>query len=449
MRHYLLPTFVALFLFQPSARGQTPAFPLKVNDNQRFLVDRDGKPFFYLADTAWELIHRLNREDVDFYLQKRRDQGFTVFQTVILAEFDGLTVPNAYGHLPLENNDPTRPVEDYFKHVDYVVGKADEAGLVVALLPTWGDKWNKKWGVGPEIFTPENAQLYGEFLGKRYRDKKVLWILGGDRPIENETHAKILRAMAAGLRRGHGGNHLMSYHPMGGRSSSEWFQKDDWLSFNMLQSGHSRNSDNYRRISDDYAKTPTKPCLDGEPGYEDHPNAFKKENGYLDETDVRKAAYWAVFSGAFGHTYGCHDVWQFLQESRKPITFARTPWKKAIDFPGASQMRHLRKLMESRPILARVPDQSLLVDSLKGEDHLVATRGADYLFVYSPTGKAFTLNLGKISGKEVRASWFDPRTGKTSRIGTFANQGTRTFLPRSQGAGNDWVLILDDASRKS
>jgi hypothetical protein len=427
----------------------TPAFPLKVSDDQRFLVDRDGKPFFYLADTAWELIHRLNREDVDFYLKKRRDQGFTVFQTVILAEFDGLTVPNAYGHLPLENNDPTRPVEDYFKHVDYVVDRANEVGLIVALLPSWGDKWNKKWGVGPEIFTPENAESYGEFLGKRYRDKKVLWILGGDRPIENESHAKIIRAMAAGLKKSHGGNHLMSFHPMGGRSSSDWFQKDDWLTFNMLQSGHSRNSDNYRRIADDYAKKPTKPCLDGEPGYEDHPNAFKKENGYLDETDVRKAAYWAVFTGAFGHTYGCHDVWQFLQEGRKPITFARMPWKKAIDFPGASQMRHLRKLMESRPFLARVPDQTLLVDSLKGEDHLVATRGADYLFVYCPTGKAFTLNLGKISGKEVRASWFDPRTGKRSRIGTFANEGTRTFVPRSQGAGNDWVLILDDAARKS
>jgi Protein of unknown function (DUF4038)/Putative collagen-binding domain of a collagenase len=217
----------------------------------------------------------------------------------------------------------------------------------------------------------------------------------------------------------------------------------------MLQSGHSRNSDNYRRIGDDYNKTPTKPCLDGEPGYEDHPNAFKKENGYLDETDVRKAAYWAVFSGAFGHTYGCHDIWQFLQEGRKPITFARTPWKKAIDFPGASQMRHLRKLMESRPFLARVPDQTLLVDSLKGEDHLVATRGADYLFVYSPTGKAFTVNLGKTSGKEVRAAWFDPRTGKTSRIGTFANAGMRTFVPRSQGPGDDWVLILDDAAKKT
>jgi uncharacterized protein DUF4038 len=34
---------------------------LKVSDNKRFLVQEDGKPFFYLGDTAWELFHRLTR----------------------------------------------------------------------------------------------------------------------------------------------------------------------------------------------------------------------------------------------------------------------------------------------------------------------------------------------------------------------------------------------------
>ena len=38
---------------------------LKVSENQRFLVYADGKPFFWLGDTAWELFHRLNREEAD------------------------------------------------------------------------------------------------------------------------------------------------------------------------------------------------------------------------------------------------------------------------------------------------------------------------------------------------------------------------------------------------
>jgi hypothetical protein len=51
-----------------------------------------------------------------------------------------------------------------------VIKKAEEKGLFIGLLPTWGDKWNKKWGVGPVIFTPENAAVFGEILGKRYKD---------------------------------------------------------------------------------------------------------------------------------------------------------------------------------------------------------------------------------------------------------------------------------------
>ena len=38
--------------------GQTKAMRLKVSENQRFLVHEDGTPFFYLGDTAWELLHR-------------------------------------------------------------------------------------------------------------------------------------------------------------------------------------------------------------------------------------------------------------------------------------------------------------------------------------------------------------------------------------------------------
>ena len=110
-----------------------------------FLVTEDGKPFSYLGDTAWELFHRLTR-GVSLYLEDRASKGFTVIQAVVLAEFNGLTKPNPYGAIPLINNDPTRPSEEYFEHVGYIVDKAEELGLYVGMLPTWGDKVNKKWG---------------------------------------------------------------------------------------------------------------------------------------------------------------------------------------------------------------------------------------------------------------------------------------------------------------
>ncbi len=130
---------------------------LRVSDNRRFLVHEDGSPFFYLGDTAWELFHCLNREEVESYLRDRAAKCFTVIQAVVLFEHDGLGSPNAYGHTPLLNNDPVRPQEEFFRHVDWVVDKATELGLYIGMLPSWGDKVNKRWGIGPEIFNPENA----------------------------------------------------------------------------------------------------------------------------------------------------------------------------------------------------------------------------------------------------------------------------------------------------
>ena len=87
---------------------------LKVSDNRRFLVTADGAPFFYLGDTAWELFHRLNREDATLYLENRATKGFNVIQAAVLAELEGLTTPNPYGALPLHALDPERPNETYF-----------------------------------------------------------------------------------------------------------------------------------------------------------------------------------------------------------------------------------------------------------------------------------------------------------------------------------------------
>lgn len=424
---------------------------LKVSDNRRFLVFADGKPFFYLGDTAWELFHRLNRQEADRYLKDRAAKRFTVIQAVVLAELSGLTDPNPYGALPLHDLDPTRPNEAYFTHVDYIVQRANALGLTIGMLPTWGDKWNKKWGAGPEIFTPENARIYGEFLGRRYRNRDIIWILGGDRPLENETHYRIIRAMVAGLRKGDGGAHLISFHPVGQQSSALYFHEDDWLDFHMYQTGHTRDRDNYRSIAELYALTPPRPCIDAEPGYEDHPSGFDPKNGYLDAYDVRKFAYWALFAGACGHTYGCHDIWQMWQPDRQPVTSARTPWYAAIHLPGSGQMQHARRLLESRPILTRIPDQRLLLsDAGKGTDHIQATRCAkgSYAFVYSASGKPFTLNLQPLSGERLNVWWYDPREGRSIAAGERKRTETQEFTPPTSGPGQDWALVLDDAARR-
>jgi hypothetical protein len=218
-----LPRLAAMALCSTPLLAAPAPHGLRVSANHHFLVQADGRPFFYLGDTAWELFHRLNREEADSYLRDRRRKGFTVIQAVALAELDGLDAPNAYGFCPLIDHDPTRPAvragadNDYWDHLDYVIDRANALGLVVGLLPTWGDKWMKAWGVGPEIFTPENARVYGEWIGRRYRDKAIIWILGGDRWIETDAQRAIIVAMAEGLHAGDGGTHLITFHPSGGR----------------------------------------------------------------------------------------------------------------------------------------------------------------------------------------------------------------------------------------
>ncbi len=422
---------------------------LKVSQNKRFLVHEDGEPFFYLGDTAWELFHRLNRNEAKKYLDNRRQKGFTVIQAVVLAELNGLNIPNAYGDKPLMGNDPTRPNAKYFNHVDYIVGQAESRGIYIGMLPTWGDKVTKAWGKGPVVFDKDNAVVYGRFLGRRYRNKpNIIWILGGDRVADGTED--IWRAMAVGIRQGGRGKHLMTYHPQGGRTSAQWFHEDAWLDFNMLQSGHSAfNLPNYEKVSADYNRKPIKPCLDGEPRYEDHPVNWKPTGGWFGDFDVRQAAWWAIFAGAFGHTYGCHDIWQMHAPGRKPISFARNNWYDALDLPGAQDMTHVRNLMESRPFLSRVPDQSLIVEGQAGGmAHVQATRGDGYVFVYIPTGNTIKVRFGVVSGRNLKAWWFDPRTGAARYIGKFPNKSAWTFHPPNKPArGNDWILVLDNESR--
>ena len=434
---------------------------LRVSDNKHFLVTQDGKPFFWLGDTAWELFHRLNREEAGRYLENRARKGFTVIQAVALAELDGLNDPNPYGNRPLLNNDPAKPDvkeganNDYWDHVDYIVDRANSLGMYIGFLPTWGDKWNKKWGMGPEIFTPDNAEVYGEWLGKRYREKGIIWILGGDRPVENDTHKEIVRRLALGLQKGDGGVHLHTFHPTGGQSSSAWFHDAPWLDFNMRQNGHVPEfTGRYDKTREDYHRMAFKPVLDGEPIYEDHPVSFKaKELGHSIASDVRRPLYWDLFGGAFGH----HSVWQMWAPGRKPINDPLLPWFEAIDQPGAGQMQFGRRLIESRPFLTRIPDDSIIVSDPvstsvpgAGRYRFTATRdqAGSYAMVYAPVGRQFKVRVDAIKGAKVRAWWFNPRNGEATAIGTFENKGAREFTPPYRGEMLDWVLVLDDASMK-
>ena len=447
MKRISLSVFLQIVLFTSYAQ-------FSVSPNKHFIL-KDGKPFTWIGDTGWELLQRLNRQEADYYLNRRAEQGFTVIQTVVLAEFDGLRIPNANGDLPLHAEDPTKPNEKYFEQVDYIIDKAASVGLTIALLPTWGDKVYKDgWGKGPEIFNPANAKTYGKWMGDRYKNKRnIIWIIGGDRnPRAATNDLEIWRAMAAGVEEGAGGQDkaLMSFHPQGvAEGASQWFHNDSWFDFNMLQTGHCTDQPVYDKISASYNRIPTKPVLDGEPVYENIPVCFdEKDMGKASAYDVRKAAYHSLFAGAFGHTYGCNDIWQMHTPAFEAVLGSNLFYKEAMELNGANQMKFVRRLLESRPFLDRVPDQSLIVENnLFAGERIQATNGKDYAFIYSAQGRAITVNMGKISGTKITASWYNPRNGVSKDAGIFDNKGQQKFTAPTAGYGQDWVLILDDESK--
>ncbi|GAB5520920.1 MAG: glycoside hydrolase family 140 protein [Rhodothermales bacterium] len=474
MKSYLLSALYALVLW--GIGSAAVAQSLTVSMDGRYLTEADGTPFLWIGDTAWELFHVLTREEAIRYLDDRVAKGFSVIQAVVLAENDGLRRPNAYGHVPFEALDPTRPVEAYFEHVDFIINAAAERGLVVGLLPTWGDKVpSNNPGAGPLVFTPENARVYGQFLGERYREAPIVWILGGDRNIDSDESLAIWNAMAEGLADGDDGRHLMTFHPRGDSNSAYYLHKSDWLDFNMYQSGHARFVPVYEHAERSARLRPRKPFIEGEPAYEDIAVRFWEymdfsqpgpqrvpegvlddqgliqdrghfAEGYITDYEVRVAAYWNFLSGAAGFTYGNNAIWQMLKGPDNLQIPALTNWEDALNRPGAQQLRYVRHLFTQRPFFRVAPDQAALFGKDRyGTAHVRVATALDHTFmlVYLAQSQSVDLRVDHLVGNAVTGTWFNPRTGETIAITGTIMQPRHVFEPPTQGHGQDWVLVVD------
>ena len=434
---------------------------MRISDNGRYLVDEDGKPFFYLADTAWRLFFELSREEAEEYLLNRKEKGFTVIMCSLLMEAmknSSEKFSNYYGNEPMENHDPSRLNVAFFEHVDYVINKANELGLCVALLPAWGEFVGPlMWGEGPVIFNQNNAFTYGKYIGNRYGDKNIIWVLGGDRNPENDEYLNVWRAMARGLNAGDDNRCLMTYHPcpdyQGRRvSSGDWVHNEPWLDFNMMQTSTRWDFDNYSFIMKDYNRAPVKPVLDGETRYENSHEFFYKRpptGRRITAHQVRKAAYNALLSGAMGHTYGSRDIFcYYVPTDIKPLRDVSVFWKNAMNFPGAFHMGNMKKLFLDYPWfkLNPVQDKKLVVYGC--EDGAIYTPAAisadkDFALVYIPEKQQIYVDMNMMAGTSVSTLWFNPRNGTYSSAESFGHYDSFTgFIPPEEDTDSDYVLVL-------
>jgi hypothetical protein len=445
---------IAILLLASMALGAQELPGLRVSENGRFFRTVKGEPFFWLGDTGWLLLTRLTRELTDQYLEDRSKKGFNVVQVMVV---HGLTDTNVYGDSALAGKNLATPKPGgYWDQVDYVVDKAAEKGIYVALVPVWGGV------VKAGKITPAQGKAYAAFLASRYKNKtNIIWMNGGD--IKGSDYQETWNAIGAELRAQDRG-HLITFHPRGRASSSFWFQQQGWLDFNSIQSGHKSyeqdtaaddpnyGEDNWRYIRVDYQKKPVKPVLDAEPSYEGIPHGLHDTLApRWGADDVRRYGYWSVFAGACGYTYGNNSVMQLLRPTDKGSAYgAKAPWFEAINDQGAGQMVYLKKLLLSRPYFERVPDESLVENQGEKYDYAAATRGKQYAFIYTYTGRRLKVKAARLRLPQVEASWYNPRDGSWVSIGIFPGNKVLSFDPPGRPApGNDWVLVLDKPSKNA
>ena len=461
------------------AAAQLPA--LRIAADSATLETTDGEPFLWLGDTAWELLHRLDSAEVRRYLDARAAQGVNLVQTVGLAELEGLTIPNANGDLPLVDLDPARLNEPYWAYVDWVLGELADREMYAGFLPTWGDKFNLAWGVGPEVFTPANAEAFARALGERYADRShLVWVLGGDRWPEDDEDRAIIEATARGLLAG-GAEQLITYHPNGARRATEYFDAD-WLDFDMFQTGHDRRQLDFAYVrASREGSARRRPVVNAEPRYEDHPDRFDQTaHEWMGAADVRQAAYWTFLAGGAGFTYGSHDTWQMWAPGRDAINGARRAWWAALQLPGAEQLRHVRTLLaatgwpqwrpaanvlavdsvdvaapaflagaQPTPGLPAAGARGTLADSVR--TLAVVAGDGELVVAFTPYGHPVRLLRERLPeplrAAEPEALWFNPRDGTVvpTQAAGEAPAGELTYAPWSRGWGSDFVLVVGTA----
>lgn len=450
---FLLPILLAC------SRQERDLPRLMVSENKRYLTTENGEPFFWLGDTGWLLFKKLNREQTEKYLDDRMQKGFNVIQAMLIHDIKNTS--NAYGDSAIVSRDLSKPCisegadpanekkYDYWDHVDFVIRLAAKKGIYMALAPVWGS--NVRGG----NVTAVQAAAYASFLAERYKDfPNVIWLNGGD--VAGTDSINVWQTIGMTIKRTDPG-HLMTFHPFGRSMSSDWFHNESWLDFNMFQSGHRRydqddtercfGEDNWRYVKSDYSKQPVKPTIDGEPSYEHIPQGLHDSTQpRWTAADTRRYAYWSVFAGAFGHTYGHSSIMQFYNwgdtiKSYDPQIF----WEPALDEPGGKSMKYLKELILSKSYFSRIPDQSVIRGG-QGEKYgyLVATRGDGFILVYTYNGKSFSVDGTKINSDRIYASWFNPGNGETIAVGTIENNDNLSFDPPGDVRdGNDWVLVLE------
>lgn len=369
---------------------------LRISENQKNLL-KDGKPFFYLADTCWSAFTNITDEEWDFYLYKRKAQGFNTIQINILPQWDASVTDLDYR--PFVEDDPHRPNDAYFAHARKLCETAKREGFELALVVLWCNyvpgTWASKLFPGG-ILPFDCLENYVKKVHETFTDLEPLYIVSGDTdfPKEETTRyylqvGRLLKELAPCC--------LFTTH-IKGRYSDIPGELYALLDLCFYQSGH-----NAKDLSMPYSlsetmqeKYPGKPLINSEPCYEEMGYSGNMY-GRWTRRDVRRAAWVSVLSGACaGVTYGAAGIYSWHKVKKGFHTLLGEgfdmpkSWEEAMAFPGAWDYGYLKMLIGELGAYDLTPEQTLLINDTG--DIRVAKSGENLLLIYVPFNTKVRLN---------------------------------------------------------
>jgi hypothetical protein len=424
---------------------------LQVAPDRRSLQWSDGKPFFWLGDTCWSCPGRARWEEWELYTQRRAQQGFTVLQLNSLPQYDSVHPGwETRFPFPLKPNglwDFARPQTEYFAFLRRMIERADANGLVSAVVVLWFNyvPHARIWTVPDPRSDMSLAEgcNYAAYLADLLKGLQVVWVLTGDDTYLGEGVPEYTRALGAHLRKSDRDSRLITVHPA--RIAGPWFHSERWLDVTMVQSSHfdATQSGAYELVQEEWKRDPPRPIVNGEICYEEHPGF---DFGHrFDRSDVRKAFWWTVLSGALGGvTYGADGLWPWIREGdtlrgREPESFST--WRQSLDLPGAADLARAKEMLVEIGWQRLRPAPQRLLETPARHVPVAASPDGSLLLAYFPrmpqTWGYIELETSGLAA-EARASWWHPETGGTEPLGPIRS-GRMTFRAPE---GKDSLLVI-------
>ena len=416
--------------------------PLKVSANGRYLTWQSDEPFYYVADTPWQLLASLDIDETREYIDIRAAQGFTALQLVATPwsfddtaahwDFEGETGQartNAQNEAPFfdsEGKPPKtnadirfdRPNDAYWRHVDDVLDYLAGKGMAAYFIPLWASNFSRH-------FSEDDHYRIGATVGERYRTQaNLVWALGGD---EARVSVAKYRRLYRGLRDA-GITQLVTMHPRAGRSSADHLAQE--LDFHSIQERRDVAS-MVRRLEADYQRAPAKPTFLCETWYEHDRDGGVFGIHRTGTSAAFRAHYWAArLHGGFGEGYGGWTIWLNLDR-----------WRTDIKRPGAVAIAtHMQRILATTDWHNLAPDREHAVFGVQAHVHAAISEATKIAVAYFESDVAVVIDprwFGEVAGMV----WYDPADGRMLGVQPLHGEPIAR-RPPAVGAGGDTVVTI-------